>query len=186
MATAPTIDAPGPVLWRRVMEREHRADGRPDEVQRHLSAVPWTGKNLRPCAVCHGEGSVERTDPLEIRIKAGHARRAADSDSGQRQCRAARGRVGDLYVIIRIGEHALFSREAMISESRCGDGGGRLWVEIEVPNDRWAELLKIPPGTQSGQKLGCGEKGVRRPPRTGRWMRSSSGRSPCDASRRED
>src|SRR6266567_5533064 len=30
-----------------------------------------TGKNLSSCSVCHGEGSIERTEPLEVRIKAG-------------------------------------------------------------------------------------------------------------------
>jgi len=74
-----------------------RADGRPDEVQRHLSAVPWDGKNLSACAVCHGEGSVERTDPLEIRIKAG-------TRDGQRIRIAGKGNAG-----LRGGGWAIFT-----------------------------------------------------------------------------
>src|SRR5262249_34996953 len=30
-----------------------------------------TGKNLTTCSTCHGEGTVTKTEPLEVRIKAG-------------------------------------------------------------------------------------------------------------------
>jgi molecular chaperone DnaJ len=121
-----------------------------------------TGKNISPCTVCHGEGSVERTDPLEIRIKAGtrdgqRIRIAGKGNAGMRG-----GGVGDLYVIIRIGEHALFRREGddihitvpvTAVEAALGS-------KIEVPTIDGRSMLKIPPGTQSGQKMRLREKGV--------------------------
>src|ERR1051326_5591409 len=58
------------------------------------------GKVQPPCPVCHGEGVVERTEPLEVRIKAG-------TRDGQRIRIAGKGNAGtygaqsgDLYVII--------------------------------------------------------------------------------------
>jgi molecular chaperone DnaJ len=121
-----------------------------------------TGKNISPCTVCHGEGSVERTDPLEIRIKAGtrDGQRIRIAGKGNAGLRGGGG--GDLYVSIRIGEHALFRREGddihitvpvTAVEAALGS-------KIEVPTIDGRSMLKIPPGTQSGQKLRLREKGV--------------------------
>jgi molecular chaperone DnaJ len=46
-----------------------------------------TGKNSSTCSTCHGEGSVERTEPLEVRIKAG-------TRDGQRIRSAGKGNAG--------------------------------------------------------------------------------------------
>ena len=121
-----------------------------------------TGKNISTCTVCHGEGSVERTDPLEIRIKAGTRDGQRIRIAGKGNAGLRGGGVGDLYVIIRIGEHALFRREGddihitvpvTVVEAALGS-------KIEVPTIDGRSMLKIPPGTQSGQKLRLREKGV--------------------------
>jgi predicted dinucleotide-binding enzyme len=39
-----------------------------------------TGKNISACPNCHGEGTVERTEPLEVRIKAGTREEAARAE----------------------------------------------------------------------------------------------------------
>src|SRR6266436_3229346 len=70
-----------------------------------------TGKNISTCPTCHGEGTISRTEPLEVRIKAGtrdgqRIRLAGKGNAGGRG-----GVAGDLYVIIRIGEHPIFRRE---------------------------------------------------------------------------
>ncbi len=65
------------------------------------------------------------------------------------------GGAGDLYVIIRIDEHPLFRREGddiyitvpvTVFEASLGS-------KIEVPTIDGRSVLKIPPGTQSGQKF---------------------------------
>jgi molecular chaperone DnaJ len=121
-----------------------------------------TGKNISTCHVCHGEGSVERAEPLEIRIKAGtrdgqRIRIAAKGNAGLRG-----GGVGDLYVIIRIGEHPLFRREGddVYITVPVTAVEAALGAKIEVPTIDGRSMLKIPPGTQSGQKLRLREKGV--------------------------
>ena len=62
-----------------------------------------TGRNRTVCNVCHGEGRVERNEPLEVRIKPG-------TRDGQRIRLAGRGdagtlgaAAGDLYIIVRTG-----------------------------------------------------------------------------------
>ncbi len=121
-----------------------------------------TGKNISTCPTCHGEGTVERTEPLEVRIKAG-------TRDGQRIRIPGKGNAGltgsppgDLYVIIRTGDHPVFHREGddihltvpvSITEAALG-------AKVEVPTIDGRAMLKIPPGTQSGQKLRLREKGV--------------------------
>src|SRR6202140_888363 len=121
-----------------------------------------SGKNISTCPVCHGEGSVERTAPLEIRIKAGTRDGQRIRIAGKGNAGLRGGAIGDLYVIIRIDEHPLFRREGddiyitvpvTVPEAALGS-------KIEVPTIDGRSMLKIPPGTQSGQKLRLREKGV--------------------------
>jgi len=121
-----------------------------------------TGKNISTCTTCHGEGTVSRTEPMEIRIKPG-------TRDGQRIRLAGKGNAGthgapagDLYIIVRIDPHPVFRREGddiyinvpvTVPEAALG-------AKIEVPTIDGRALLKIPPGTQPGQKLRLREKGV--------------------------
>jgi molecular chaperone DnaJ len=121
-----------------------------------------TGKNISTCPTCSGEGTVERSEPLEVRIKAGTRDGQRIRLAGKGNAGAHGGSAGDLYVIIRTGEHPIFSREGddihltvPISASEAALGS-----KIEVPTIDGRTLLKIPPGTQSGQKLRLREKGV--------------------------
>ena len=121
-----------------------------------------TGKLRTVCHVCGGEGVVQRTEPLEVRIKAG-------TRDGQRVRLAGKGNAGphggppgDLYIIVRAGDHPVFHRDGdninvavpvTVTEAAMG-------AKIEVPTIDGRALLRIPPGTQSGQKLRLREKGV--------------------------
>ena len=121
-----------------------------------------SGKNRTVCPVCHDEGRVERSESLKVRIKPG-------TRDGQRIRLAGRGNAGtmgapagDLYIIVRVGEHPVFKREGddihltvpvTLSEAALG-------AKVEVPTIDGRALLRIPPGTQCGQKLRLREKGV--------------------------
>ena len=121
-----------------------------------------SGKNRTVCNVCHGEGRTEKTESLEVRIKAG-------TRDGQRIRLAGRGNAGvlggapgDLYIVIKVGEHPIFRRDGddiyltvpvSFTEAALGS-------KVEVPTIDGRALLKIPPGTASGQKLRLREKGV--------------------------
>jgi molecular chaperone DnaJ len=121
-----------------------------------------TGKNVSVCSVCGGEGTVERTEPLEVRIKAGTRDGQRIRIAGKGNAGAMGGAPGDLYIIVRTGEHPVFRREGddiyvtvpvTVTEAALG-------AKIEVPTIDGRSLLRIPPGTQSGQKLRLREKGV--------------------------
>ena len=121
-----------------------------------------TGKNLTMCPTCHGAGTVTNTEPLEVRIKAGTRDGQRIRLPGKGNAGAHGGTPGDLYAIIRTGDHPVFHRDGddisltvpvTATEAALG-------AKIEVPTIDGRALLKIPPGTQSGQKLRLREKGV--------------------------
>ena len=121
-----------------------------------------TGKNVSACPVCHGEGTVERTEPLEVRIKAGTRDGQRIRIPGKGNAGAHGGTTGDLYAIIRIGEHSVFRRDGdnIYLTVPVTATEAALGAKVEVPTIDGRAELKIPPGTQSGQKLRLREKGV--------------------------
>jgi molecular chaperone DnaJ len=121
-----------------------------------------TGKNLTTCPVCHGEGTVAKTEPLEVRIKAGTRDGQRIRVPGKGNAGPHGGSVGDLYAIIRTEEHPIFRRDGddIYLTVPVTATEAALGAKIEVPTIDGRALLKIPPGTQSGQKLRLREKGV--------------------------
>jgi molecular chaperone DnaJ len=121
-----------------------------------------TGKNISTCPVCHGEGSLERTEPLEVRIKPGTRDGQRIRIPGKGNAGLRGGPSGDLYAIIRAGDHPIFRREGddIYLTVPVTATEAALGAKIEVPTIDGRTLLKIPPGTQSGQKLRLREKGV--------------------------
>ena len=121
-----------------------------------------SGKNRTVCPTCHGDGRVERSESLKVRIKAG-------TRDGQRIRLPGRGNAGtmgasagDLYIIVRAGEHPVFKRDGddihltvpiTLMEAALG-------AKVEVPTIDGRALLRIPPGTQCGQRLRLRDKGV--------------------------
>ena len=121
-----------------------------------------TGKNLSTCPTCHGEGTVERTEPLDVRIKAGTRDGQRIRIAGKGNAGFHGGTAGDLYVIIRTEEHPVFRRDGddIYLTVPVTATEAALGAKVEVPTIDGRTLLKIPPGTQSGQKLRLREKGV--------------------------
>jgi molecular chaperone DnaJ len=121
-----------------------------------------TGKNISTCANCHGEGTVERTEPLEVRIKAGTRDGQRIRLAGKGNAGLHGGPAGDLYVIIRIEPHPIFRRDGddIYLTVPVTATEAALGAKVEVPTIDGRTMLKIPPGTQSGQKLRLREKGV--------------------------
>ena len=121
-----------------------------------------TGKNLTTCPTCHGEGTVTKTEPLEVRIKAGTRDGQRIRVPGKGNAGPHGGAPGDLYAIIRTGEHPIFRRDGddIYLTVPVSSTEAALGAKVEVPTIDGRALLKIPPGTQSGQKLRLREKGV--------------------------
>jgi molecular chaperone DnaJ len=126
-----------------------------------------TGKVQNACPACDGEGVVLRREPLEFRIKAGTRDGQRIRLAGKGNAGTDGGAAGDLYLIVKAGTHPVFRRVAddihvtvpvTMTEAALG-------AKIEVPtidthDGGGRTQLKIPPGTQTGQKLRLREKGV--------------------------
>lgn len=116
----------------------------------------------KPCRVCEGEGRVEKTSRIKLKIPAGIAEgsRLRSSRNGEAGIRG--GAPGDLYVVVHIKEHEIFQREEdnlycelPISFSLAALGG-----EVAVPTLEGKANLKVPAGTQSGQMFKLRDKGI--------------------------
>ncbi|MGD0683143.1 MAG: J domain-containing protein [Terracidiphilus sp.] len=121
-----------------------------------------TGRISNTCATCHGEGVVSRSEPIEFRIKAGTRDGQRIRLQGKGNAGVNGGPAGDLYLIVRTGTHPVFTRvgddihltvPVTVPEASLG-------AKVDVPTIDGRAQLKIPPGTQSGQKLRMRERGV--------------------------
>jgi molecular chaperone DnaJ len=119
-----------------------------------------------PCSACQGMGRIKKHKTLSVKIPAGvdegdRIRLSSEGESGTNG-----GPSGDLYVVIHIRQHAVFTRdhndlhcEMPISISTAALGG-----DIEIPTLDGSAKIKIPMETQTGKVFrlrGKGIKGVR-------------------------
>ena len=120
------------------------------------------GRLRNVCPTCHGDGRLSKPESVEVRIPPG-------AQSGSRLRVAGKGNAGrngapagDLYITVRVEPHPFFQREGddihiqvPVTVSEAGLG-----AKIEVPTIDGRALLKVPQGTQNGQKFRLREKGV--------------------------
>jgi molecular chaperone DnaJ len=128
-----------------------------------------TGRITSDCPTCHGEGVIDRTETVDFRIKAGTRDGQRIRLQGKGNAGTHGGAPGDLFLIVRVGTHPVFSRTGddihitvpvTVPEASLG-------AKVEVPTIDGRAHLKIPPGTQSGQKLRMRERGVENSQRPG-------------------
>lgn len=121
-----------------------------------------TGKEQQVCRNCNGEGVLVKSEPLEVRIKAGTRDGQRIRIAGKGNAGSHGGAAGDLYITVKTGAHDIFHRDGddISVTVPITPIEAALGAKIEVPTIDGRAQLKIPPGTQSGQKLRLREKGV--------------------------
>ena len=129
---------------------------------RSCTSCGGTGQQRpRACEHCAGTGQEPRTETVPVRIPAG----IADGDRVRLPGKGNGGRgapPGDLYVTVRVASHPLFRRDGddihltvpiAVHEAALG-------AKVEVPTPDGATRLRVPPGTQSGQRFRLRERGA--------------------------
>ena len=121
-----------------------------------------TGMRARHvCNVCGGTGQVRKTETFQVRIPQGVS-------EGQRLKIAGRGEGGgDLYLRVRFAKHPDFEVEGpnLICEAMIAPWEAVLGAQISVRTLAAPINIKIPPGTQDGQRLRLRGQGL--PQKTG-------------------
>ncbi|HEX3376170.1 MAG TPA: DnaJ C-terminal domain-containing protein, partial [Candidatus Acidoferrales bacterium] len=122
-----------------------------------------SGRVRNICRVCGGEGRVRRADTIDVRIPAGVQTGSRVRVPGRGNAGTGGEPPGDLYIITDVQPHPFFDRRGddiyisvpiTVTEAALG-------AKIEVPTiDGPSRPLRVPPGTNSGQKLRLREKGV--------------------------
>ena len=106
-----------------------------------------------------------RTDPLTVTVPSGLADGTRIRVGGRGHVGRNGGESGDLYITVHVQSHPLFHREGddlhlvvpvAVHEAALG-------AKLEVPSLDGPTRLRVPPGTQSGQRFRLRERGVPSP-----------------------
>lgn len=120
-----------------------------------------TGRRREPCSLCNGKGTTPKTEQVKVKIPAG-----VDTGSRVRVPKKGHGgrlgaEPGDLYILTNVGKHPFLTRKGdnvyvtvpiTVPEAALG-------TKIAVPTVEGKAQLKIPAGTESGQKFRLRERG---------------------------
>ena len=133
-------------------------------VQQTCPTCSGKGKVITdPCTSCRGQGRVEKTKTLSVKIPPGVDTGDRIRLSGEGEAGELGAPAGDLYVQTNVQDHAIFVRdennlycEVPISFTTAALGG-----EIEVPTLEGKVKLKVPKETQTGKMFRLRGKGVK-------------------------
>ena len=123
-----------------------------------------------PCADCDGAGLVKSKKKVSLKIPAGVDTGAKMRLQGTGEGGRKGGPAGDLYVIIHVEPHEFYLREGdlIYCQYTLGFDQAALGCSLEVPTIHGKKKLKIPKGTQTGQRFTLKNEGVQHLRGTGR------------------
>jgi molecular chaperone DnaJ len=134
------------------------------QVQQTCPTCRGKGKSISdPCGSCHGEGRVERTKTLSVKVPPGVDTGDRIRLSGEGEAGPDGGPAGDLFVQMSVQQHAIFERDGknLYCEVPITFVDAALGGELEVPTLDGRVKLKIPAGTQTGKLFRLRGKGVK-------------------------
>jgi molecular chaperone DnaJ len=116
-----------------------------------------------PCGTCHGAGRVKHQKTLSVKIPTGVDNGDRIRLSGEGEAGVNGGPTGDLYVVIQIKPHSVFTREHndLHCEMPISFTSAALGGEIEIPTLDGYAKIKIPAETQSGKVFRLRSKGIK-------------------------
>ncbi len=117
-----------------------------------------------PCRQCRGRGVERKTVRKVVRIPAGVDEGMQIRITGEGQPGRNGGPRGHLYLKVHVRPHKYFRRRGddILLDLNINVAQAALGAEVEVPTVDGPAMLRIPPGTQSGQVIRMRGKGVPR------------------------
>src|SRR2546425_2719707 len=121
-----------------------------------------SGRAISACPDCRGEGRAPATENILVAVPAGAMTGTRIRIPGKGDAGRFGGPDGDLYIAVSAGAHPFFERRGdnihctvplTVTEATLG-------AKIQVPTIDGPAMIRIPPGTQSGQRLRMRDKGA--------------------------
>ena len=114
------------------------------------------------CAACGGHGRHVRTDAVPVVLPAGVTEGARLRVGDRGHAGRYGGRNGDLYVTVQVQPHPVFRRQGddLCAVVPIGVHDAVLGARVQVPSLEGPVKLRIPPGTQAGQRFRLRDRGV--------------------------
>lgn len=130
-----------------------------------------TGKKVTSaCNKCGGKGRLVKTESVKVKIPAGVDIGSVVKLKGMGNAGAGGGPAGDLNIQIAVRPHRVFTRKGddVHVQLPVTFGEAALGAKIEVPTIDGSAMMKLPPGTQGGQRFKLSGKGFISPKSKGR------------------
>ncbi len=134
------------------------------QVQQTCPTCRGRGKTITdPCTGCRGQGRVEKTKTLSVKVPPGVDTGDRIRLSGEGEAGPDGGPEGDLFVQIAVRQHPIFERDGknLYCEVPITYPDAALGGELEVPTLDGRVNLKIPAETQTGKLFRLRGKGVK-------------------------
>jgi curved DNA-binding protein len=147
------------------LEEALRGSVRQINVQRAVPCEQCGGSGIRSqhvCNVCGGTGRVTKADTYQVRIPPGVTEGQRLRVAGRGEGGMGGGASGDLFLRVRLAKHPDFAVEDhnLIHEVELAPWEAVLGAQVRVPTLDGAVNIKVPPGTQNGQRLRVRGRGL--------------------------
>jgi DnaJ-class molecular chaperone len=135
-----------------------RGSVRSVSLQRAVPCEHCGGTGMRAkhvCNVCGGAGQVNKAETYQVRIPPGVSEGQRLRIPGRGEAGAGGGVAGDLFLRVRLAKHPDFEVEGqnLVCEAAVAPWEAVLGAQVSVPTLDGQIGIKVPPGTQNGQRL---------------------------------
>ena len=114
------------------------------------------------CRACRGRGLGQKTEHIQVKIPAGVDNGSRVRVPGKGNVGPYGGQPGDLFISIEVAPHPLFRRDGshILLKIPITVPEATLGAQIDVPTLQGKAIIKIPPGTKSGQRFRLKQMGA--------------------------
>ena len=121
-----------------------------------------SGRMVAYCSECGGEGRTPGTETFDVELPPGVSAGSRIRFAGKGDAGRFGGPAGDLNIVVNVSIHPFFKR--MGDNIHCSVPltvtEAALGTKVEVPTIDGRTIVRIPPGTQTGQMFRLREKGA--------------------------